>query len=129
MPWIKNVSQALLFCAAPSASEAYETRCSLNFGTRARTITNKERMLMNVEVDYKLLTKRLSKRIFQLETELNKKLDATDWMETSIELCNPHAQTQTDIIEENTTIEINPFSKNIKTFIRYLRDVRNVSRR
>ena len=37
-------------CVAPTASEAYETRCSLNFGTRARKITNKERLILNVEV-------------------------------------------------------------------------------
>ena len=45
-----------------------------------------ERMLMNVEVDYKLLTKRLSKRIFQLESELNKKLDDSDWMSSTPEI-------------------------------------------
>ena len=37
-------------CVAPAGSESYETRCSLNFGARARTITNKERVTLNAEV-------------------------------------------------------------------------------
>ena len=45
-------------CVAPTASEAYETRCSLNFGTRARKITNKERLILNVEVRLSLLCSR-----------------------------------------------------------------------
>lgn len=105
---------SFIICAAPSASEAYETRCSLNFGTRARTITNKERMLMNVEVDYKLLTKRLSKRIFQLESELNRKLDA---MEHEEDMSNPDVGTQTDFIEEETKLKmesITSFTENVK---------------
>jgi len=56
----------LQICVAPTASEAYETRCSLNFGARARTITNKERVTLNVEVDYRLIAKKMSKRIDQL---------------------------------------------------------------
>eukprot|EP00794_Sanderia_malayensis_P020469 gene20469-22485_t len=61
---------SFIVCVAPTASEAYETRCSLNFGTRARKITNKERLILNVEVDYKILSKRLAKRIELLESQL-----------------------------------------------------------
>eukprot|EP00111_Clytia_hemisphaerica_P017845 TCONS_00052779-protein len=62
---------SFIVCVAPSASESYETRCSLNFGARARTITNKERVTLNVEVDYRILARKMSKRIEELEKELN----------------------------------------------------------
>eukprot|EP00795_Rhopilema_esculentum_P002970 gene2970-1224_t len=62
---------SFIVCVAPTASEAYETRCSLNFGTRARKITNKERLILNVEVDYKILAKRLARRIECLEEQLD----------------------------------------------------------
>jgi len=100
---------SFIVCVGPTASEAYETRCSLNFGTRARNITNKERLILNVEVDYKILARRLSRRIEYLEKELGKSFDPSDTL-----LINPTVpplvavQTQTDgyLEEEDTDEEI-----------------------
>ena len=62
-------------CVAPTASEAYETRCSLNFGTRARNITNKERLILNVEVCKKFLYFKAAKvqlYVIQIDSILEK---------------------------------------------------------
>lgn len=89
---------SFIVCVAPSASEAYETRCSLNFGTRARTITNKERMSVNVEVDYQLLAKKLRRKIELLENELNESRPIRDFISSSLQNLNNTVETQTELV-------------------------------
>ncbi|XP_047133022.1 kinesin-related protein 5 isoform X2 [Hydra vulgaris] len=140
---------SFIVCVAPSSGEAYETRCSLNFGTRARTITNKERMCLNVEqcnlksgkhmnaflmrlksnlatslksvefvrkpvakgvsrqldFDYKLLAKKLTKRVELLELELQSARPIRDFISSSINGLNIATETQTD--GENTIEKTN----------------------
>ncbi|XP_065661607.1 kinesin-related protein 5 isoform X12 [Hydra vulgaris] len=103
---------SFIVCVAPSSGEAYETRCSLNFGTRARTITNKERMCLNVEFDYKLLAKKLTKRVELLELELQSARPIRDFISSSINGLNIATETQTD--GENTNEKV---SSTVSTII------------
>lgn len=48
-------------CISPSAQDFQETKCSLNFGQRARKVRNKA--YINMEVDYKKLSEHLMKQI------------------------------------------------------------------
>lgn len=63
---------AFIICVAPSCNDIHETACSLNFGTRARTITNKVR-INNSRENQEFINKRLSSRIFHLENKLRRK--------------------------------------------------------
>ena len=90
-----------IICVSPSCSEAHETRCSLNFGSRARTITSEGKKFTGA-VDHKLLAKKLSTKIYLLEKELHK----SPRIRTTF--CNNHTQTD---------LQKNGHTNNIKTYI------------
>ncbi|XP_046851279.1 kinesin-like protein KIN-UA [Xenia sp. Carnegie-2017] len=83
-----NCKTSLVVCCSPSEIHAHETKCSLNFGSRAMKIRNTA--YVNVEMDYK-----------KLSDDLAKILDARD---KEIEQLKVKQKHELDIIKKEATL-------------------------
>ncbi|XP_065071824.1 centromere-associated protein E-like isoform X2 [Rhopilema esculentum] len=64
-----NCKTRLVVCVAPTAKDVHETKCSLNFGSRAMKVQVTAHV--NYEVDYKKLAECLAAKLENLELEWN----------------------------------------------------------
>lgn len=71
-----NCKTSLIVCVSPSIRDSQETKCTLNFGSRAMKVTNTA--YVNMEVDYKSLSDQLLKQLEAKESEIHKMKQTCD---------------------------------------------------
>ncbi|XP_066911312.1 kinesin heavy chain-like isoform X2 [Clytia hemisphaerica] len=64
-----NCKTSLIVCVSPSTRDQQETKCTLNFGSRAMKVTNTA--YVNMEVDFKSLSDQLLKQLQTKEDEIH----------------------------------------------------------
>lgn len=64
-----NCKTSLIICVSPTTRDIQETKCTLNFGSRAMKVTNTA--YVNMEVDFKSLSDQLIKQLQTKEDEVH----------------------------------------------------------